>query len=205
MSEFKTNEKIFDQINSLETLHQEVERKLVPLQPEQFEPYKQLAVPIEQVYLSQPGEDYTLRVRATYLPSGEQYMATLKNKGVMTPYGLSRLEVETPISRETYSRYARDLQLPRVKKLRTTLASGVTIDWIDGVELPLIEIEDSENLQSAVDFYEDYKATLIDVTGDPSFDNSALAYEQYGLTPDLMPELDRCSSCERNDRTPTNR
>ena len=180
MSEKYNISGLFDKVQSPEILRQEVERKLVPLDPSLFEPYKQLAVPIEQVYLSRPDEDYTLRVRASYDPSGEVYTATLKNNGVMTPYGMSRLEIETPIDRETFLRYSADPAYPRVKKLRTELTPGVTIDWIAGVELPLIEVEGSANCESAAAFYEDYQQAMIDVTGDPAYDNSTIAYEQFG-------------------------
>jgi uridine kinase len=179
MSEKYNTSELFDQIQNPETLRQEVERKLVPLDPSLFEPYKQLAVPIEQVYLSRPDEDYTLRVRASYTPSGEVYTATLKNKGVMTPYGMSRLEIETPIDREAFLRYSADPAYPRVKKVRTELTTGVTIDWIEGVDLPVIEVEDSANRESAAAFYEDYRQAMIDVTGDPAYDNSTIAYEQF--------------------------
>ena len=179
MSEIFTNEQIFDRPESQERLRQEVERKLLPLDPDLFEPYKQLAVPIEQIYLNQPDEDYTLRVRASSTPDGEHYTATLKNKGVMTPYGLSRLEIETPISHETYLRYANNPAYPRIRQLRAELTSGVTIDWIEGMPLPLIEVENSGALSSAADFYEDYQSALIDVTGDPTYDKSTIAFSQF--------------------------
>ena len=91
MTDKYTNAGLFDQIANEEMLRQEVERKLLPLDETQFEPYKQLAVPIEQVYLNRPDEDYTLRVRATHAAEGSSYTATLNNTGILTPYGLSRL------------------------------------------------------------------------------------------------------------------
>lgn len=189
MSENYPTKRLLDYEEHAEQLHHEVERKLVPLDPDFFEPYKQTAIPIEQIYLSRPEEDYTLRVRAAYTPNGEEYSATLKNKGVKTPYGLSRLEVETPITRETFESYARNEQLPRVKKLRATITEGVTIDWIDGVDLPLVEIEDGDRLPGAAAFYEDYQQVLEDRTGDPALDNSMIAYEQYGIAVEALPEL----------------
>ena len=184
---FKVSE-LFDQVDNPEQLRHEVERKLIPLDPTLFEPYKQVAVPIEQIYLSQPGEDYSLRVRAAYTPNGTEYTATLKNKGIMTPHGLSRLEVESFITREAYEYYAQK-DRPRIKKLRATLVPGVTIDWIDEVDLPLIEIEDSANHESAAAFYEDYQQALADVTGDPAYDNSSIAYEQFKGTFEPIREL----------------
>lgn len=188
MNEKHSAKHIFEHAADQEMLHQEVERKLIPLDPSLFEPYKQLAVPIEQVYLSRPDEDYTLRVRASYMPDGEEYTATLKNRGIMTPYGLSRLEVETSISREAYERYAAGTH-PRIKKLRATLTEGVTIDWIEGQELPVIEIEDSDKLPGAAAFYEDYQAALIEVTGDYQYDNSTIAYNQFNGSFEPLPEL----------------
>jgi uridine kinase len=188
MSEKLSIDKLFDQVADQELLRQEIERKLVPLNPSHFEPYKQLAVPIEQIYLSRPDEDFTLRVRAAHTPAGQEYTATLKNRGVMTPHGLSRLEVESPITRETYERYA-GADHPRVKKLRATLAPGVTVDWIEDMELPLIEIEDSGNLPSAAAFYDDYRAALVEVTGDPQYDNSTIAFEQFDGSFEPLPEL----------------
>jgi uridine kinase len=188
MSEKLSYEQVFDQVVDQEKLRQEVERKLLPLDPSLFEPYKQIAVPIEQIYLNRPDEDFTLRVRAAYTPAGQEYTATLKNKGVMTPHGLSRLEVEAPISRETYEQYAA-ADHPRIKKLRATLVPGVTIDWIEGAELPLIEIEDSGNLPSAADFYDDYRTALVEVTGDPQYDNSTIAFEQFDGSFEPSPAL----------------
>lgn len=188
MSEKLSYEQLFDQTTDQELLRHEVERKLLPLDPSLFEPYKQVAVPIEQIYLSRPDEEFNLRVRSTLTPTGHEYTATLKNKGIMTPYGLSRLEVETPISHKTYEKYAA-ADHPRLKKLRATLTPGVTIDWIEGAELPVIEIEDSGNLPSAAAFYEDYKAGLIDVTGDPQYDNSAIAFEQFDGSFEPLTEL----------------
>lgn len=188
MSEKLSYEQVFEQVADQEQLRQEVERKLLPLDPSLFEPYKQIAVPIEQIYLNRPDEDFTLRVRAAHTPAGEEYTATLKNKGIMTPHGLSRLEVETSISRETYQQYAA-ADHPRIKKLRATLAPGVTIDWIEGIELPLIEVEDSAHLPSAAAFYEDYQAALVEVTGDPQYDNSTIAFEHFNGSFEPLPEL----------------
>lgn len=165
--------------NNFEQLHYEIERKLLPVEPAMFAPFEQLAEPIEQVYLSRPDEPYTLRVRAQHSPTGNRYTATLKDKGTMTANGLARLEVETSIDEATYKHYASNPAYPRVSKRRATLVDGVTIDWIDGVEQPLVEIEDDGSNALAHQFYDDFAPSLIDVTGDPNYDNSVVAYQQF--------------------------
>lgn len=183
MSEILAND------NNFERISYEVERKLIPANPEQFAPYEQLADPIEQVYLSRPDEAYTLRVRAHHAPDGDHYTATLKDKGEMTPYGLARIEVETDIDQATYDHYAKNPHHPRVSKRRTALVDGVTIDWIDGRDEPLVEIENSGNNPLAAQFHADFAEHLIDVTGDPHYDNSTIAYEQFDGTFEPLPDL----------------
>lgn len=182
------NEKLLSEQN-FEQLSYETERKLVPIDATLFAPYEQLAEPIEQVYLSRPDEDYTLRVRAHQTPQGSRYTATLKDKGEMTPHGLARLEVETDIDQATYELYANSSQYPRVTKRRAALVEGVTVDWIDGFPQPLIEIENSGNNPLAAQFYTDFSANMLDVTGDRAYDNSSIAYEQFDGSFEPLAEL----------------
>ncbi len=182
------SEKLLNE-NNFEQLSYEVERKLIPTDPALFAPYEQLAEPIEQVYLSHPDETYTLRVRAHHAFDGDHYTAALKDRGELTAHGLARLEVETEIDQATYERYASNPLYPRVTKRRATLVDGVTIDWIDGLEHPLVEIENSGNSPLAAQFHTDFSHTLLDVTGDPAYDNSTIAYEQFDGSFEPLPEL----------------
>lgn len=174
---------------SFEQLSYEVERKLVPIDEALFAPYEQLAEPIEQVYLSRPDEDFTLRVRAQHTPDGTRYTATLKDKGELTAHGLARLEVESEITQDAYERYASNPAYPRITKRRATLIDGVTIDWIDGFDQPLIEIENCGNNPLAAQFYDDFSANMFEVTGDDTYENSTIAYEQFDGTFEPLQDL----------------
>src|SRR5690606_38579672 len=92
------------------------------------------AMPIEQVYLSSPEDEFSLRVRKHELPHGTEYTATLKDRGLVTDGALNRLEVSTPISETAYEYFTNNPDLPRVRKERAEPYQGVTIDFIEGAD-----------------------------------------------------------------------
>lgn len=100
---------------------------------------------IHQVYLSYPGEPFSLRLREKITSSGEiSYSATLKTAGVETDNGINRGEIETEISTELFEYYSQD-DLPSIHKMRASLSPALTIDWVEGMsDTPLIEIEDRD-------------------------------------------------------------
>ena len=167
-----TNKNEFEQ-NS----YREIERKFVPNNADQFEQWKPLAVDITQLYLSNPDDEYNLRLRRTVDVEGnEKYTATTKDRGVVSNRGLERLEVETPISKEAFMNYAQSNEYPVLFKKRATICEGVTIDWIEGSETPIIEVENSELFSDASDFLSTFESELIDRTGEKDVDNETIAH-----------------------------
>lgn len=87
------------------------------------------------------------------LPYGSvAHTATLKDRGTLTPAGLERFEVETNINPETFTYYAGDASLAHLEKQRATLCDGVSVDWIEGCDYPLIEVEERAELGNPGEF-----------------------------------------------------
>lgn len=171
--------------------NREIERKLVPYDPAEFDHYKESAVPIEQVYLSTPGEECSLRVREVATPEGLRYSATLKAERHASEQGVDRLEIETDaLTPEAYRYFAANLALPRVKKLRATMQPGITIDWIEGIESPLIEIERHELTEESRNLAQLIEHRSMDVSDEPSWDNAEIAYQLYDMEARETSELD---------------
>lgn len=167
----------------------ETERKFLANDPEFFEQYRAYAdKAITQAYLSNPTDEYSLRLRESVTEDGVSYTATLKDRGEMTTDGLRRLEVEVPISRETYDYYT-DSCGSVVRKLRAEPVEGVSIDWIEGLDTPVVEIENTGYNEAASLMLSQLEDQLSEVTGNQQFDNEALAYSlndiEYGPSPEL--------------------
>jgi uridine kinase len=156
---------------------QEREKKYVVPNLELVEGFKDGAVPIEQVYLSRPEDEFSLRVRAKYTTNGPAYTATLKDGGEVVHGSLNRLEVETPISQQAYEYYASRPDFPSIRKLRAEPYPGFTIDFIEGLPTPLVEIEERDG-SSYPAYVEAMTNEFIDVTDDPAYLNESLAYER---------------------------
>lgn len=157
----------------------ETEKKLVPLEPHYFEYLKQWHPPvmIEQIYLSDPSEMVSLRVRKMTGPEGDPlYMATLKSDARLVPNGMLRRETETVISQAAFEAY-QATDAPRIFKTRIEPHPGVTIDWIDGLDEPIIEIEDIGINEQAQLFYQEHRGVLKDMTGEKEVDNEWLAHQ----------------------------
>ncbi len=153
--------------------------------------FKHNAQPIEQIYLSSPEDEFSLRVRCVYTPAGNEYTATLKDDGEVINGARDRLEVSTPISQEAYEQYAANQQLARVHKLRTEIQDGVTVDFINGMDLPVFEVENNdvaERARLANDLQFLLNDPMIERTGDKAFDNEQLAYQLSGVEYDKNPE-----------------
>lgn len=113
--------------------YREVERKFLPLFPEQLEEHHR-SQPVEQFYISHPNEPFMLRLREVLTENGAlQYTATLKNRGDVTSNGLERLEIETDISPELYLQYKTD-DTPVLRKLRTTIGAMLPLIFSKMVE-----------------------------------------------------------------------
>lgn len=157
-----------------QTIPHEVERKFIPLFPEQLEPYRAEALPIEQYYLSHPTEEFSLRMRERLRDGSLVYEATLKDAGLVTPTGIDRLEVTTEITEELYSQYKTD-ETPYIRKLRAEPITGVTIDFYEDGR---IQIE-SENESSWQTFIARENDAFVEITGDKSSCNEWQAHLKY--------------------------
>jgi uridine kinase len=155
----------------------EIEKQFEAAVPDAFDHFKDSAelMTIEQLYLSHPDEPFSLRLREAVSDAGIEYTATLKDRGRVVPNGLMRLEIETLISPEAYRHYASKGTLPTLRKLRATPTPGVSIDWTDHIDAPVVEIE--AGYPGAQRFYETYGPVLMDKTGDPAVSSEALAYQ----------------------------
>ena len=164
---------------------QETERKLMPVNPELFENYRATATPIEQVYLSKPGEEFSLRVRSAYTTEGVQYTATLKDRGELVNGAVQRLEVETPISQEAYEFYAAQHErFPVMKQLRSPIAPGMSIDFIEGLEHPIIEVDTNDAVEREV-LLASFEGLAVDQTGNPELYKEHIAHSLAGTEKDL--------------------
>lgn len=155
----------------------EIERKFMPLFPEQLEAYKKISLPVEQYYLSHPSEQFSLRFRESAQGGKLTYEATLKDVGTIGPDGLDRLEVTTPISAELYEQYKTD-ETPIIRKLRAEPYRGITIDFYESGRIQL----ESEVPESWQRFIEDYGDNYVEITGDAAGSNEWQAHVEYRRT-----------------------
>lgn len=155
----------------------EVEKKYLPLFTEKMDVFREQAQPIEQLYLSHPDEEFSLRLRERLENGQLVYSAALKDRGVMTPDGLDRFEVETHISPETYS-YYKDLGFPALKKLRSEPYKNVVIDWFEDGHVQT----EAEHPISWTGFLEQHRLRakdFVDMTGDHFSDNEWRAHLDF--------------------------
>lgn len=139
---------------------------------------------IEQIYVSNPSEPYSLRLRQTTLPDGQtSYSSTLKERGRVVPNGLRRQETPTQISKSSYEFYQSQSDNPRLFKQRAMPAPGVSVDWIDGWDQPIVEIEDFGTNEEAQFFYQMYRDQLVDKSGDKEVDSEYIAHVLSGKNP----------------------
>jgi uridine kinase len=159
----------------------ETEHKLTPTNPERLvELFKAAAQPIEQVYLSTPHDELSLRVRAHRTPEGINYTSTLKTRGEQVGDALQRSEIETDISAEAYE-YFENQGLPKVHKLRTQVMDGVHIDFYENAEEPVVvevEHKDPEIRAYLLHVMQDMVGhSLVDRSHDPALTNEAIAFK----------------------------
>lgn len=170
MSEKISLSKTFEQ-----TTH-EIEQKYLPIFPEKLDAFRNDATEIEQIYLSHPTEEYTLRIRETTKNGITNYTATLKDTGTLTPAGLSRLEVETPIHERTYALY-RALGRPAVRKLRAEPVEHVAIDFFDDGHIH-VESEDPRAWQQFITTH-GFEHDFVEATGDHTTNNEWRAHATF--------------------------
>jgi len=161
----------------------EIEKKYQLINPTFFDYLRQEhdVQKIIQIYLSDPSEPYSLRLRKTITKKGITYTATLKDRGVVTPSGLRRTETPTVINEAVFDAYNNG-GYATIYKERIEPVPGVSIDWIDKLKGgPILEIEEARNNDEANLFYQMYQDQLIDKSGHPETSNEAIAYAQSGL------------------------
>ncbi len=149
----------------------EIERKFIPKHPGVFKEHRTHAYPIEQVYLSHPNEPWSLRLREVTTNQRQTYSAALKSRSASEEI-LIRDEVETPITEEAYRFYADNQGFPRIHKLRAEPYPGLTIDWVEGYEDPVIEAETPD----AQLFLDEMGYELQDVTSVATYQNEMMAH-----------------------------
>lgn len=161
---------------------QEVEYKLTPIHPEILTYlYKEKSEQVEQIYLSSPDDEFSLRVRRTGSGDSERFTATLKDRGEQDGGALRRTEVETEISAETYYQY-QAMDLPRIMKQRIAITEGVDVDFYEGVPNPvIIEVEaaTAEQRSELVAKVEELAGPLVNQSDNPRLTNEALAFHAY--------------------------
>jgi|GEM_PF-1743977 len=161
---------------------QEIEHKLVPVRPEILTwLYKENAEPIEQIYLSNPGDEFSLRVRRIGTGATERFTATLKDRGEIVDGALRRTEVETAISPELFH-YYQAMGLPRLSKSRAVIADGVHVDFYENNTTPaIVEVEhaDAELRSETVALVEELGGPLVNQSDNVAITNEALAHQQY--------------------------
>ncbi len=170
----------------------ETEHKLTPTNPDLLkELFQAEAVPVEQIYLSTPWDEFSQRVRCVYEPTGPEYTAAQKSRGEINGNALKRQEIPTEISEEAFTFY-QGLDLPRVRKLRTKVMPGVTVDFYDDPTEPVIvEVESEDTTQRAqlLSYMQELTGnTLVDRSDDPSLTNEAIAMRLSGKEYPKKPE-----------------
>lgn len=185
-----TNKNIEQARNAIEFEQRaEIEHKLTPEYPGRLtQLFKAEARPIEQLYLSTPADEFSLRLRCEYTEEGPQYTATLKDRGELSHGALKRTEITTPITEAAYRHY-QGRGAPSLRKLRAEPFKGVTIDFHDDSLTPIIvevehpDVERRVALKEAIETISE--TTLTDYSGNPFVESESLAYrhEKQEYTP----------------------
>jgi uridine kinase len=161
--------------------HTETERKYLPLFPEKLRRFVLKAYEIEQMYMSHPSEEYSLRIRRTF-DGTETLTPTIKDAGTMTADGLSRMEIDGNISRARYKYYRyHSTDAPYVYKQRFEPIGGVVIDYYPterGLDHIQLESEDPAAWQQFLETY-GYENDFTEVTGDRIANNEWRAHYDY--------------------------
>lgn len=168
--------------NSTELLkRREREQKFIPKDPNQLRDlFEAEAATIEQIYLSSPTDEFSLRIRSTEQNGSIEYTATLKDRGEVVDGARDRLEVNTPISKEAFEWFEGREEYARLSKKRATPAEGVTVDFFEHDNLQVVEIEHNDLVERArlvLDMQYLTNGGLVDKTEDLKLDNEAIAHQ----------------------------
>lgn len=161
-----------------QNLSHEVERKFIPVFPDELVSFRPDARPIEQFYISNPKELFSLRFRETFDHDGALlYEATLKDTGTVTSGGIDRIEITTPVDASLYN-YYHDALTPTIRKLRAEPRPGITIDFYEDDS---IQIE-SENEREWQAFVHEHGDNFVEITGDRMSTNEWKAHLSFRRT-----------------------
>lgn len=174
-----TTEKLIHTPEFEQKLMHEVERKFLPIFPEQLNEYRAEAWPVEQFYLSHPSEPFSLRMREQLKEGQLHYVATLKDVGTLTENGIDRMEVDVPVTPELYQQY-RTPDVPVLRKLRAEPLPGVIIDFYEDGSVQ-VESESPVNWQEFIAKHGDY---FMDITGDRQGSNEWRAHLSFRRSSD---------------------
>lgn len=170
----------------------ETEHKLTPTDPDLLiRLFRDSAVPVEQIYLSTPWDEFSQRVRCVYKTTGPEYTASQKDRGEIHGKALRRQEIPTEISAEAFAFY-QNLNLPTVRKLRAEVMPGVTVDFYDDpLEPVIVEVENEDPTERAnlLTYMQELTGNaLIDRSDDPTLTNEAIAMRLSGKEYSKKPE-----------------
>lgn len=172
---------------------QEVEQKFAPLHPELFvQLFKDKGEPISQGYLSHPDDEFSLRFKKQGTGDNARYSAALKDRGEIDNDALKRTEIPANLSEQSFA-YYQEKGFPIAEKIRTEIMPGVTADFYDDKETPVvveIENDDPEERAAIVASLQEIAGPLINKSDDPAFTTEAIAYRLHAK---LHPELSRTS------------
>ncbi len=171
----------------------EDEAKLIPTNPEALERFKAGAVELEQIYLNQPWDEASLRVRVEYHADRPVYSVALKNKGKTVEGKLSRLQIERDINPQAFAYYQGRSDTFPLSKRRAEPVPKLTVDFIDALPTPLVEDERQEAVPSVAELF---GTDFINVSDDIAYHNENIAFNAYperqAKHPETLDEL-----CER--------
>lgn len=169
----------------LEQNYLEQEQKFIARNPELFASFEDLpGETIHQVYLSSPNDEFHLRMRRIETGEYTEYVATLKTRGQLVDNRMNRIEIETPISEAAYLHHLQVTAQAELYKKRVHVAKGITIDYIEGYDRPIIEAEEP---YIDMDFFHHIEHELAPAL---SLTNEQIAYELCQATVPEITSLD---------------
>lgn len=152
----------------------EVETKLLVTNPEAFLQYRDQAVTIEQYYLSSPEDEFSLRVRKSYLPDGPKYSAELKDRGRINNGALKRTEISVPdLSEAAFEYYARHSLTTPLMQHRAYITPEMSVDFTALGTYVEIETPDTARRDELLTMLD---GVAIDVTETGLADKEYIAY-----------------------------
>ncbi|MBH2007557.1 hypothetical protein I8H83_03070 [Candidatus Saccharibacteria bacterium] len=164
--------------NNFDQIYNETEKTYRPRNKQLLERFRSEAgKQITQPYLSDPSEQFSLRLRHTTKPDGNVKLeATLKSAGEIVTDGKSRTEYPGGITQERFDYYTAST-LPTVRKRRVSPLDAIDIDFFESGDVH-VESEDPLAWNRFLDHSDLHANEFEDVTGLVP-DNELLAHINY--------------------------